>query len=75
LVDMDDWGLCHRRCEAKLAGQLNVLSHSGQLNKRKKNFISNLFVYQYLYIPKFNMHYSWTFMHGKCKSIFIFNFT
>lgn len=29
---LDGWGLCHRRCEAKLAGQLNVLSHSGQLN-------------------------------------------
>lgn len=23
-------GLCHLRCEAKLAGQLNTLSHSGQ---------------------------------------------
>jgi len=33
--DNDDWGLCHRRCEAKLAGQLNVLSHSGQLNEMK----------------------------------------
>lgn len=35
----DDWGLCHRRCEAKLAGQLNVLSHSGQLNEMK-NLVS-----------------------------------
>jgi hypothetical protein len=39
LDDMDDWGLCHRRCDAKLAGQLKVLSHSGQLNKTK-NFVS-----------------------------------
>jgi len=35
LDDNDGWGLCHRRCEAKLAGQLNVLSHSGQLNEMK----------------------------------------
>ncbi len=42
LEDIDDWGLCHRRCEAKLAGQLKVLSHSGQLNKMK-NLITFFF--------------------------------
>ena len=60
LDDRDDWGLCHRRCEAKLAGQLNVLSHSGQLNE-KKNKVT--FQFYCFFLPKFNMHYSWTFMH------------
>jgi hypothetical protein len=31
LLGKDCLGLCHRRCEAKLAGQLKTLSHSGHL--------------------------------------------
>jgi hypothetical protein len=45
LEDIGGWGLCHRRCEAKLAGQLNVLSHSGQLNEMK-----NLVLFENIFI-------------------------
>ena len=42
-ITLDTCGLCHRRCEAKLAGQLNVLSHSGQLNKMKILIVLKMF--------------------------------